>query len=249
MIFREGAESVERGGYGQMTGMSHKRLRIGSLALMPSLAVLLAASDGALAIDTRYRDYGPIVQDGPTLDSSMLVANANIEGQYGAEELIARLQAPVVDQQRMTEVARAALLPSFGRPEPVETDFGLAVSDDRSLKESLIAFSLERATTGGDLFLQIAEAASAPGRAVDGNGFSLVAAMLGDRWSTEELRQEVEQATTAFDTPVTDDPTLQGSVIALNDRIQELEAQELVLTAQGPPSVTGASFALAMSSY
>ena len=46
-------------------------------------------------------------------------------------------------------------------------------------------------------------------------------------------------------------PTLQRSLIALNDRIQELEAQELVLTAQGPPPVTGASFqtfALAMAS-
>ena len=42
-------------------------------------------------IDTRYRDYGPIVQDGPTLDSSMAVTNAKIEEQYGVEALIAQL--------------------------------------------------------------------------------------------------------------------------------------------------------------
>lgn len=235
-----------------MTAMSLQGLRTSPRALIPALAALLIASDGALAIDTRYRDYGPIVQDGPTLDSSMVVTNAKIEERYGAEALIAQLHAPFVDQQRMTEVASVTLLPSSARPEPVDTDFGLAVSDDRSFKESLIAFSLERATTGGDLFVQIAKAASAPGREVDTDTFTLVAAMLGDRWSADELRQELERATTAFGSPVADDPTLQGSLIALNDRIQELEAQDLVLTAQGPAPVTGASFAtfaLAMSSF
>ena len=66
--------------------------------------------------------------------------------------------------------------------------------------------------------------------------------MLGDRWSADELREEVERARTAFGTTVNDGATLQRSLIALNDRLQELEAQELVLTAQGPPPVTGASF-------
>ena len=75
--------------------------------------------------------------------------------------MIAQLHTPVVDQERMTNVASATLLPSSAGPEPADTDFGLAVSDDRSLDENLIAFSLERATTSGDLFLQIAEAASA----------------------------------------------------------------------------------------
>jgi hypothetical protein len=214
-----------------------------SRALIPALGALLVASNGALAIDTRYRDYGPIVQNGPTLDMSMLVTTARIEEQYEAEALIAQLHTPVVDQERMTNVASAMLLPSSAGPESADADFGLAVSDDRSLDENLIAFSLERATTGGDLFLQIAEAASAPGRQIDPDTFTLVAAMLGDRWSADELREEVERARTAFGTTVADGPTLQRSLIALNDRLQELEAQELVLTAQGPPPVTGASFA------
>jgi hypothetical protein len=205
-------------------------------------AALLLVSDAALGIDTRYRDYGPVVQDGPTLDMSMLVTNAKIEEQYEAEALIAQLHTPVVDQERMTDVASATLLPSWAGPEREDTDFGLAVSDDRSLDESLVAFTLERATTGGDLFIQIAEAASAPGRQIDADIFTLVAAMLGDRWSADELREEVERARSAFGTTVTDGPTLQRSLIALSDRLQELEAQELVLTAQGPPSVTGASF-------
>jgi hypothetical protein len=177
------------------------------------------------------------------LDLSMLVTNAKIDEQHEAEALIAQLHTPVVDQERMTNVASATLLPSSAGPEPADTDFGLAVLDDRSLDENLIAFSLERATTSGDLFLQIAEAASAPGRPIDADTFTLVAAMLGDRWSADEVRDEVERARTAFGTTVADGPTLQRSLIALNDRLQELEAQELVLTAQGPPPVTGASLA------
>jgi hypothetical protein len=225
-----------------MTGTPHRSLRMHSCALIPALGALLVASTGALATDTRYRDYGPIVQDGSTLDNSMLVTNAKIEEQYESEALMAQLQTPMVDQERMTDVASATLLPSSAGPEPADTDFGLAVSGDRSLDDNLVAFSLERATTGGDLFIQIAEAASAPGRQIDADTFTLVAAMLGDRWSADELRDEVERARTAFGTTVIDGPTLQRSLIALNDRLQELEAQELVLTAQGPPPVTGASF-------
>ena len=121
----------------------------------------------------------------------MLVTSAKIEERYEAEALIAQLHTPVVDQERMTNVASATLLPSSAGPEPADADFGLAVSDDRSLDENLIAFSLERATTSGDLFLQIAEAASALGRQIDADTFTLVAAMLGDRWSADELREEV----------------------------------------------------------
>lgn len=229
--------------------MNHNGIGICFLAVASVSAGLLVAADGALAMDARYRDYGPIVQDGSTLDSSMSITNAKIDEQYAAEALIVQLQTPVVDQQRMTEVASAALLPSFGRPEPVDTTFGLGVFDGRSLDENLIAFSLERATTSGDLFLQIAEAASAPGREVGADSFTLVAAMLSDRWSAEELRQAVEGTTSTFGRPVADDPALQGSVTALNQRIRELEVQDLVLTAQGPSTVTGASFALAMASY
>jgi hypothetical protein len=225
-----------------MTGMPHRSPRMRVRALIPAVGALLVASNGALAIDTRYRDYGPIVQSGSTLDMSMLVTNAKIEEQYEAEALIAQLQTPVVDQERMTEVASATLLPSSADPEPADTDFGLAVSGDRSLDENLIAFRLERVTTGGDLFIQIAEAASAPGREINADVFTLVAAMLGDRWSADELREEVERARTAFGARVNDGATLQRSLMALNDRIRELEAQELVLTAQGPPPVTGASF-------
>jgi hypothetical protein len=234
-----------------MIGRLHYPLAKAAMAVATGLALLLPASSGAGGLDTRYRDYGPLVHDDPYLDLSMHFLSAKIVEQYEHEALIAQLEAPVVDQQRMTDVASVMLLPSLARPEPVDTDFGLAVTDDRSLEESLIAFNLERATTSGDLFPQIAEAASTPGREVDTDSFSLVAAMLHDRWSVEELRQEVERATTGFGTPIADGPTLQGSLAALNDRIQELAAQALVLTAQGPAPVTGTSFttfALAVSS-
>jgi hypothetical protein len=234
-----------------MIGGCHDPLAKAAMAVATGLVLLLPASGGAGALDTRYRDHGPLVQDDPYLDLAMHFLNARIVEQHEQEALIAQLDTPVVDQQRMTEVANVMLLPSSARPELRDTDFGLAVADDRSLEQSLIAFNLERATTSGDLFLQIAEAASAPGREVDTDSFSLVAAMLHDRWSVEELRQEVERATTGFGVPVTDGPTLQGSLAALNDRIQELEAQALVLTAQGAPPVTGTSFvtfALAVSS-
>jgi hypothetical protein len=203
-----------------------------------------------LAADIEERDFGPMILDGTTLDRSTAALNQEIREQYAHEAMVAQLHVPVVDQWRMTEVASASLPPSWPRGEPAETEFGIAVFDDTSLKESLIAFNLERATTSGDLFLQIAEAASASQREVNTDSFTLVAAMLSDRWSAEELRQEVERATTAFGIPVNDDQTLQGSLVALNDQIQEFEAQANVLTAQEPAPITDTSFdtyALAVS--
>jgi hypothetical protein len=233
-----------------MTGVSRKCLGRSSLALIPVMAATFVAAGSAFAIDTRYRDYGPIVQNDATLDGSMLVTNARIDEQYESEALIAQLQAPVVDQRRMAQVASATLLPSAAGPDPVDGEFGLGVHDGRSLNESLLAFSLERATTGGDLYIQIAEAASQPGREIDSDTFTLVAAMLGDRWTVEELRHALDQAKSAFGTRVNDGSTLEVSLVALNQRLRELEAQEQVLTAQGQPPITGGSFdtfALAVS--
>jgi hypothetical protein len=115
-----------------MIKIPHHSRWLSGIAVFPAIGALLLVSDAALGIDTRYRDYGPVVQDGPTLDMSMLVTNAKIEEQYEAEALIAQLHTPVVDQERMTDVASATLLPSWAGPEREDTDFGLAVSDDRA---------------------------------------------------------------------------------------------------------------------
>lgn len=227
-----------------MMGTTHRPFANTTVALSAGLGLLLPASGGAGGLDTAYRDYGPLVHDDAYLDLAVSYLSARLADQYEQDALIAQLSTPYVDDERMRDVATATLLPSAAAAERTATDFGFAVSGDRSLEDSLTAFNIELATRGDDLFVQVAEAASEHGHEVTNDSFTVLAAILGERWTVEELQAELDRATTLLGASIGDDRSLDRNLVALNDRIRELAAQETMLAAEWPGAITGASFDL-----
>jgi hypothetical protein len=215
------------------------------LAVAPAVSFALAISLQGSADDQVAGDFGPAVNNGPSLDRSMVELDATIQDQYAKERLLASLQAPVSDQDRFQTVA-AAGTPSIAiYPSSSGSAFGPAVFDGPSLESNLVVLNEDLLLRGDTQFVTVAANVSDSGATVTEGEFDYVAAILGSRFKAEALRERERSSRTGFGTLVRDDSTLEKNIALLNDDMQKREFREVMLSGDLPPVVTDTSFAVA----
>lgn len=176
---------------------------------------------------------GPHVFNGRVLDESLIALNVDLQARYAYEDAVAALYPePATD---FVAVASAVSNVPEMAIRMADAGFGIPVSDDRTLMDSLMVFNTDVATRGDDLFLQIAFAES--GKAMT---FDEVAQITATHPEAELLLARLSGAG-AFGAAISDDETLQTNLAGLADKIFEFEAREERL-AFAVPAITGDSF-------
>ncbi|WP_428607543.1 hypothetical protein [Sedimenticola sp.] len=205
------------------------------LGTICTTALLMGVSGSSVLAEVPGDGWlGPQVFTGAVLDRSLHILNHQIQDKYDQETLLAGLSQP-----RTPDFAEAALA-SAAIPVIEETQetgaFGYLVSDDSSLNNGLDLFNTEVALRGNDLFIRVALEATSKGEA-----FSMAAAGAVVDEQIQEYRLELAGVREGFGDQVRNGPSLQASVVALNQRIFDLEQREDRLAA-AVPAVDGASF-------
>lgn len=177
---------------------------------------------------------GPAVFHGVTLDQSLHALNHHIQDKYAQDDMLAALIEPRAPDFAIAASASAAAPTVVANQEPNE--FGHAVGDDASLDRSLELFNTEVAMRGTDVFIQVALEATSKGDA-----FAIAAASAGVDERMARYREASAEATEGFGATISDGPSMESSIAALNQRMHAQVEREIMLAAAVPP-IDGSSF-------
>jgi hypothetical protein len=202
---------------------------------MYATALLITVSSSALLAEASGDGrVGPEVFSDEALNQSLHALNHQIQDKYSQETLLAGLAEPRTPDFAQAAVASAAV-PVIEETREIGA-FGYLVHDGSSLDNGLTFFNTEVALRGSDLFIRVALEATSKGEA-----FSMAAAGAVVDEQLMKVRQEMITLSEGFGDPVDNGSSLEASVVALNQRLFDLEQRENRLAAAVPP-VDGSSF-------
>jgi hypothetical protein len=165
---------------------------------------------------------GPRVFDDTALDQSLQAMNGFLQARYASDDLMASLNGEPEQADFVTVARTVSDVPELTGIR-VESGFGPAVVDGRSLDLQLAAFSEDQLGRGEPLFVRIALTAG-------GLDFADVA-------DVPPVRAEA-----AFGPEIWDDRTLDEHMLALFDQMLEHAERNAALSVASPDASTGSSF-------
>jgi hypothetical protein len=202
---------------------------------MYATALITTVSSSALLAEASGDGrLGPEVFSGEVLNQSLHALNHQIQDKYNQEALLAGLTEPHAPDFAEAAVASAAV--PVIEETPGVGAFGYLVFDDNSLNNGLELFNTEIALRGTDLFIRVALEATSKGEAFS---MAAVGAVVDEQMM--QYRQDLTAISEGFGDPVDNGSSLEASVVALNQRLFDLEQRENRLAAAVPP-VDGSSF-------
>jgi hypothetical protein len=177
---------------------------------------------------------GPSLFTGNALDASLHALNHHIQDKYAQEDMLAALVEPRAPDFAVAAVASAAVPTFIETSEPGA--FGYAIVNDKSLNRALELFNTEVAMRGSDVFIRVATEATSKGEA-----FAIAAVSAGVEEKMARYRDESAAVTEGFGSTIRDGASLEYSVAALNQRMQDQVDREIRLASAVPP-IDGTSF-------